>query len=239
MKIEALPAPLVGVGHACAMTILVVEDEPRLASVLVKGLTEEGFAAAAVTTAAEALARVTAGGLRAVVLDLGLPDGDAQLIIPTLRRRSQIPILVLTARDAVDERVRALDSGADDYLLKPFAFEELLARLRATLRRAEPRPGRPLKIADLAISPDEPAVKIGERSVYLSPREHALVELLATRAGEVVPRRDILRSAFGYEFDPGTNIVEVHMGHVRRKIAGAAVTIETVRGFGYRMREVK
>ena len=221
------------------VTILVVEDEPRLASALVKGLTEDGFTAEAVATAAAALAHVAAGGLRAVILDLGLPDADAQTIIPTLRRRSQIPILVLTARDAVDERVRALDGGADDYLLKPFAFEELLARLRATLRRAEPRKGQALRVADLELVPDEPAVKIGGRAVLLSPREHALVELLATRVGEVVTRKDILRDAFGYERDPGTNIVEVHMGHVRRKLAGARVAIETVRGFGYRLREVK
>ncbi len=224
--------------HTGQVTILVVEDEPRLASILVKGLTEEGFVADAVGTCEAALARLAAGGLRAMVLDLGLPDGDAQMIIPTLRRQSQIPIIVLTARDAVGERVQALDSGADDYLVKPFAFEELLARLRATLRRAEPRQGRALRVADLELLPDEPGVRVGERLVLLSPREHALVELLVTRVGEVVPRRDILKDAFGYEFDPGTNIVEVHMGHVRRKLADARVKIETVRGFGYRLREV-
>lgn len=220
------------------MTILVVEDEPRLATILVKGLTEEGFVAIAVGSCEAALTRVAAGGLRAVILDLGLPDGDAQMIIPTLRRQSQIPILVLTARDAVGERVQALDSGADDYLVKPFAFEELLARLRATLRRAGPRPGRSLRVADLELLPDEPGVRIGERVALLSPREHALVELLVTRVGEVVTRPDILKNAFGYEFDPGTNIVEVHMGHVRRKLADARVKIETVRGFGYRLRAV-
>jgi DNA-binding response OmpR family regulator len=221
------------------VTILIVEDEERLASVLVRGLTEEGFTTCAVSTAAAALERAATGGLRAVVLDLGLPDSDGQTIIPTLRRRSQMPILVLTARDAVDERVRALDNGADDYLLKPFAFEELLARLRATLRRAEPRKGQLLRVADLEISPQEPEVKIGDRTVRLSPREHALVELLAARFGDVVPRSEIFRDAFGYEFDPGTNIVDVHMGHLRRKLSGARVTIDTVRGYGYRLRESK
>ncbi len=222
------------------VTILVVEDEPRLASALVKGLTEEGFPAVSVGTAAAAIQRVGEGGLRALILDLGLPDADAQTIIPVLRRQSsQLPILVLTARDAVEERVRALDGGADDFLVKPFAFEELLARLRATLRRSEPHKREPIRVADLELIPDEPAVRAGTKLVLLSPREHALVELLARRVGEIVPRADILRDAFGYEFDPGTNVVEVHMGHVRRKLAGSRITIDTVRGFGYRLREVK
>jgi len=221
------------------MTVLVVEDEARLAATLVKGLTEEGFTASAVGTAEQALERAAAGGLRAIVLDLGLPDQDGQSIIPTLRRGSEIPILVLTARDAVEQRVRALDNGADDYLVKPFAFAELLARLRATLRRTEPPPGRRLRAGDVELVTGEPLVTIGERTVSLSPRERALLELLLTKLGEVVSRREILRDAFGYDFEPGTNIVEVHMGHVRRKLAGARVQIETVRGFGYRAREVK
>jgi DNA-binding response OmpR family regulator len=198
------------------VTVLVVEDEPRLARTLVKGLNEEGFAAETVASVAATITRVAAGGLRALVLDLGLPDGDAQTVIPDLRRQSQIPILVLTARDAVEERVRALDNGADDYLVKPFVFAELLARLRALLRRAEPRPTPVTVVADLELLAD--GVKVAGRAVLLSPR------------------RD-LAEAFGYDFDPGTNIVEVHIGHVRRKLAGSRVRIETVRGYGYRLRE--
>jgi DNA-binding response OmpR family regulator len=220
------------------LTILVVEDEARLAATLVKGLGEEGFSALAVGTAAEALARAAAGGLRAILLDLGLPDDDGQRVITALRRGSEVPILVLTARDAVDERVRALDGGADDYLIKPFEFAELLARLRATLRRAEPVPRQRLGAGDVELVTGEPMVTIGARSVLLSPRERALLEVMVARLGEVVSRRDILRHAFGYDFDPGTNIVEVHMGHVRRKLAGARLQIETVRGFGYRARVV-
>jgi DNA-binding response OmpR family regulator len=219
------------------VTVLVVEDEARLAASLVKGLSEEGFSAVAVHTAAQALARAAAGGLRAIVLDLGLPDHDGQTVIAAVRGRSEVPILVLTARDAIEQRVRALDSGADDYIMKPFAFAELLARLRATLRRAEPRPVRRLRVGDVELLTGEPSVTVGARSIVLSPRERALVELLVTRIGEVVSRREILRDAFGYEFDPGTNIVEVHVGHVRRKLAGARLQIETVRGFGYRARE--
>jgi DNA-binding response OmpR family regulator len=220
-----------------AVTVLVVEDEDRLAASLVKGLCEEGFPAVAVLTAGQALARADEGGLRAIVLDLGLPDRDGQHVIAALRRGSDVPILVLTARDAIDERVRALDSGADDYLVKPFAFAELLARLRATLRRTEPVPRQRLRVGDVELVTGEPTVMVGSRSILLSPRERALVELLVNHLGEVVSRRDILRDAFGYDFDPGTNIVEVHVGHVRRKLAGARLQIETVRGFGYRARK--
>jgi DNA-binding response OmpR family regulator len=220
------------------VTVLVVEDQQRLASTLVKGLMEEGFPAVAVHTAADALSRVTDSGLRAIVLDLGLPDRDGQTVITELRRKSGVPILVLTARDAIDQRVKALDSGADDYLVKPFAFEELLARLRATLRRAEPVARKAMSIGGIELVTGEPSVTIDGRAVQLSPREKGLVELLVSRLGEVVSRRDILKDAFGYEFDPGTNIVEVHIGHVRRKLAGSRLQIETVRGFGYRAREL-
>ncbi|HEY4180032.1 MAG TPA: response regulator transcription factor [Kofleriaceae bacterium] len=220
------------------VTVLVVEDQERLASTLVKGLIEEGFSAIAVHTAADALLHVTDIGLRAIVLDLGLPDRDGQSVITELRRKSGVPILVLTARDAIDQRVKALDSGADDYLVKPFAFEELLARLRATLRRAEPIARKLLSVGGIELVTGEPSVTLDGRAVQLSPREKGLVELLVSRLNEVVSRRDILKSAFGYEFDPGTNIVEVHIGHVRRKLAGSRLQIETVRGFGYRAREL-
>ncbi|MEO8698512.1 MAG: response regulator [Kofleriaceae bacterium] len=220
-----------------AMTVLVVEDELRLAASLVKGLSEEGFATEAVGTAADAITRIGSGGLRAIVLDLGLPDRDGQALIVDIRQRSEVPILVLTARDAIEQRVQALDGGADDYLVKPFAFAELLARLRATLRRIEPVPRRAIRVGDIELVAGEPVVKVAGRAIKLSPRERALVELLVGRLGEVVHRRDILRDAFGYEFDPGTNIVEVHVGHVRRKLTGSRLEIETVRGYGYRARE--
>lgn len=220
------------------MTVLVVEDEAKLAASLAQGFREEGFTAETVAMASTAIARVESGGLRAIILDLGLPDGDGQTVILEIRKRSEVPILVLTARDAIDQRITALDGGADDYLVKPFAFAELLARLRATLRRVEPTPRARVTAGDVLLVPGDPVVKIGERSVTLSPRERALVELLVDRLGTVVSRRDILREAFGYDFDPGTNIVEVHVGHVRRKLAGGRLNIETVRGYGYRAIEV-
>ncbi|MEJ7602685.1 MAG: response regulator transcription factor [Kofleriaceae bacterium] len=132
-----------------------------------------------------------------------------------------------------------LGGGADDYLVKPFAFAELLARLRATLRRIEPTPRRAIRVGDVELVVGEPMVTIGSHALQLSPRQRALLELLVNRLGEVVPRRDILRDAFGYDFDPGTNIVEVHVGHVRRKLAGSRLEIETVRGYGYRARETR
>ncbi|MBC7975890.1 MAG: response regulator transcription factor [Myxococcales bacterium] len=220
------------------MTVLVVEGETRLAASLVKGFTEEGFTADSVSTARQALARVAAGGIRALVLDLGLPDGDGQTVIIEIRRLSEVPILVLSARDAMEPRIAALNGGADDYLVKPFAFAELLARLRATLRRAEPKPPVQFSAGGIVLVSGSPVVTIEGRPVTLSPRERALVELLVARLGIIVPRRDILREAFGYDFDPGTNIVEVHMGHVRRKLNGTRLRIETVRGYGYRACEV-
>ena len=216
-----------------------MEDAERLAASLVKGLGEDGFVVESVGTASDALARAAAGGLRAIILDLGLPDRDGQEVITELRMTSEIPILVLTARDAIDERVKALDNGADDFLIKPFAFAELLARLRAALRRAQPVAKRTTSAGGIELLTGEPTVVIDGKQVRLSPRERALLDIFVSRLGEVVPRRDILRDAFGYDFEPGTNIVEVHVGHLRRKIATSALGIETIRGYGYRARETK
>jgi DNA-binding response OmpR family regulator len=239
MKMRGAPSARVArVADFEPMTVLVVEDEARLAGSLVKGLTEEGFVARSVDTAGAALARAAAGGLRAIVLDLGLPDHDGQQVIKLLRREHDMPILVLTARDAVEERVEALDSGADDYLVKPFAFAELSARLRATLRRAERAPIKLLRAGDVHLTAGDPRVTVGDHVVEFSPRERALLELLVHKLGQVVPRREILKEAFGYDFDPGTNVIDVHMSHIRRKLAGSQLEVETVRSVGYRARVV-
>jgi DNA-binding response OmpR family regulator len=145
--------------------------------------------------------------------------------------------LILSARDAVASRVAGLEAGADDYLVKPFAFAELLARLRALLRRAgEPRRSSP-SFDDLALREDRLGAIVNGRNVTLSPREHALLEFLAQRRGDVLSRTEILRQVFGYNFDPGTNIVDVHVAHLRRKLGESAALLETVRGTGYRLRE--
>ena len=146
---------------------------------------------------------------------------------------------MLTARDAIDDRVAGLDAGADDYLVKPFAFAELVARVRALLRRAAAPRWAPLVCGDVDLRADEPVVTVAGAAVALTPKQHAILALLLRRRGEAVTRAEILVDVFGYSFDPGTNLVDVHVGNLRRKIdASASVRIETVRGRGYRLDEV-
>jgi DNA-binding response OmpR family regulator len=172
-----------------------------------------------------------------MILDLGLPDIDGVELLRTAREQGVIaPVLVLTARDAVSSRVHALENGADDYLIKPFAFEELVARLRALLRRAGAPRWAPVRFGDLQLDITGRAVHVGALRVALSPREHALLHHLMRRRNDVSSRREILSEVFGYEFDPGTNVIEVHIAHLRRKLAGSTSRIETVRGTGYRLR---
>jgi DNA-binding response OmpR family regulator len=218
------------------MRILVVEDNDRLAASLVQGLGEEGLEVERVAGGEDALARL-AGTVPVdlVVLDLGLPDLDGTEVLARLRAGGgRCPVLVLTARDAVASRVAALDAGADDYLIKPFAFDELVARLRALARRASGPRWAPLVGGVVALD-DELGVRVGERRVVLSPREHALVGYLLRRRGEVVSRADILREVFGYQHDPGTNAIDVHLAHVRRKLDGLPISIATIRGAGFRL----
>ena len=218
------------------MTVLLVEDNVRLAASLTRGLVEAGFEVAAVTLGAEALAHLERHHVEAVVLDLGLPDLDGLEVLGRLRASGHaVPVLVLTARDAISARVAALDRGADDYLVKPFAFAELLARLRALVRRAAgPRWGA-LAFGDVSLGPDLTDVRAAGRPILLTPRERALLELLVRRGGDTCGRAELLREVFGYDFDPGTNVVEVHVAHLRRKLGGARAHVETVRGVGYRL----
>lgn len=219
--------------------VLLVEDTAALAASLERGLREEGFVVRVAVTGAAALAQLARHPADAVVLDLGLPDIDGQQVLERARAAGHgMPILVLTARDAVASRVRALEGGADDYLVKPFAFEELLARLRALIRRAAAPRWAPLACGNLRLDPGEPRAIVAGRKVTLSPRERAMLELLLRRRGEVVTRTDILDEVFGYDFDPGTNVIDVHIAHLRRKIGGGSARIETVRGVGYRLHEV-
>lgn len=218
------------------MDALIVEDNSRLAASLVRGLGEEGFSVQSTGRARAALEQLRNDEVDAVVLDLGLPDMDGLDVITELRRSgNNAPILVLTARDAVASRVEALERGADDYLIKPFAFEELLARMRALLRRAAAPRRAPLDMAGLALERDALVVQSAGARVALSPREHALLALLLRRREEVLSREEILREAFGYDFNPGTNLLDVHVAHLRRKLQGAPVRLETIRGTGFRL----
>jgi len=218
------------------MTVLLVEDTRRLAASIQRGLAEEGFEVTAVERGADALERLGGRHIEAIVLDLGLPDIDGLEVLARARGAGyRVPILVLTARDAVSERVRALDAGADDYMIKPFAFAELLARLRALLRRAAAPRWTPLAVGDLVLESGEPMARVDGEAVALSPRERALLELFLSHPDEVLDRPTILREAFGYDFDPGTNLIDVHVAHLRRKLAASRSHVETVRGVGYRL----
>ncbi len=219
------------------MTILLVEDNRRLARSLTKGLEEEALQISHVASGGAALELLNLQPFEIVILDLGLPDMDGLDVISSVRDRgSAIPILVLTARDAIEMRVEALNRGADDYLVKPFAFAELVARISALARRATAPRWVPLTgVPGLKLLPGEMDVLIAGQRVRLSPREHALLETLLRRCGETVLREEILRDVFGYNFDPGTNLIDVHIAHIRKKVAGAPIAIETMRGLGYRL----
>jgi two-component system OmpR family response regulator len=215
------------------MKVLLVEDNRRLVDSLIQGLGEEQIDVTPALNGTDALP--LAGDVDAVVLDLGLPDLDGIEVLRRIRASGvHVPVLVLTARDAVESRTEALDAGADDYLIKPFAFAELLSRLRALVRRAAGPRWAPLDTAGVALE-DDLTVRAGGRRIPLSPREHALLAYLVRRRGDVVPRADILREVFGYGFDPGTNVVDVHLAHLRKKLAGTPVAIETIRGAGIRL----
>jgi DNA-binding response OmpR family regulator len=216
--------------------LLLVEDTRRLAASLAKGLREEGLEVGVAGTGAGALHEIETSPPDLVILDLGLPDLDGLAVLTEARGRGfRAPVLVLTARDSVDSRVEALDRGADDYVIKPFAFEELCARVRALARRAAPRGSPALACGDLRFADGLSAVLVAGVPVHLSPTERSLLECLMRRQGADVSRREILLEVFGYDFDPGTNVIDVHIAHLRRKLAGSSARVATVRGVGYRL----
>jgi two-component system OmpR family response regulator len=215
------------------MRLLVVEDDQLLATGLVTVLTRAGHAvdhAASGKYADQLLAR-TAYDL--VVLDIGLPDIDGFEVLRRLRqRRSTANVLVLTARDAVDDRVHGLDLGADDYLTKPFSVTEFEARVRALLRRNQPLEAT-LSVAGLSIDASAKRVRVHGKAVDLTPREYALLELFVTRPGRVLSKEQIAEGLFNLDAEFSANAIEVHVSRLRSKIESAGVRIRTVRGFGY------
>jgi DNA-binding response OmpR family regulator len=221
--------------HDSVVNLLVVEDEERIASFLAKGLRAHGYSVEWVSSGREALQRVTEADISLVILDLGLPDLDGLEVLEGLRERgATVPVLVLSARGRVDDRVKGLNLGADDYLAKPFAFEELLARIRANLRpRTTVSPGV-LQVGGLRIDVLQREVTIDGRPVSLSAREFSLLKAFVGHPLQVLSRQELLSMAWGMNFDPRTNLVDVYVGYLRRKL-GEAV-IETVRGAGYCLR---
>jgi DNA-binding response OmpR family regulator len=218
------------------MRVLVVEDDPRLGELVSKGLREQAYAVDLVTDGEAALVESSVNEYDAIVLDVGLPRKSGYQVAAELRRRGlQTPILMLTARDAVPDRVTGLDAGADDYLTKPFDFAELFARLRAILRRSPVVLPDEIVVDDLVIDTRSQQARRGDQPVALTAKEFALLELLGRRAGTVVSRAAIVSHVWDENHDPGTNAIEVYINRLRRKIdlPGHAPLIHTRRGAGY------
>jgi two-component system response regulator TctD len=223
------------------MRLLVVEDNVELGELLCEGLEAEAFAVDYAANAQEASDALHDTRYAAVVLDLGLPDRDgAQLLRELRQRRDNTPVLVLTARRDVEDRVKGLQIGADDYLTKPFALEELVARLRALLRRPGEMLGKVLELSNLELDTDGRQVYVEKRPEALSAQELALLELLMRRSGRVVPKKYVEDQLFGVMSEVGGNAVEVAVHRLRKKLEtmGAKVEIHTVRGVGYLLAEM-
>jgi two-component system response regulator TctD len=224
------------------MRILLVEDNGDLVSLIVKGLERSGFNADSVGNAADADHALAAIRYAAVVLDLGLPDEDGLSWLRTVRGRGDsTPVLVLTARDGVSDRVTGLRAGADDYLVKPFAMEELVARLRALLRRSDNLLGQCLTLGNVALDTEGRQVTVDGTVRPFSSRETAVLEILLRRCGNVAPKRLFEDHLFGLTDEVGSNAVEVYIHRLRRMLAdsGATVQVHTVRGVGYMLAEAK
>jgi DNA-binding response OmpR family regulator len=222
------------------MRILVAEDERKVASFIRQGLEEEGHAVEVAGDGESALDLIVAGPpYDLVVLDVMLPRRDGFAILRAMRGRGvRTPVLVLTARDSVADKVAGLDVGADDYLTKPFAFEEFLARVRALLRRGGDSGAPTLRVADLTLDPARREVRRGERRITLTTREYSLLEYFMRNAGRVLTRPLITEHVWGLDFDPESNVVDVYVGYLRRKIDGEGERplLRTVRGAGYSLK---
>lgn len=219
------------------MRLLVIEDNARLSSLLKEGLSKAGFAVDTCETAAEGRAALRSMTYDALILDLGLPDEDGLAVLADLRSRGNddLPVLILTARDGVGDRVRGLNEGADDYLLKPFAMEELVARIRALLRRPGRAIGLELSLGNLCFDSSSREAKVAGAPLPLSRRELDGLELLTRRAGKVVSKAALEEALYAFGEEIGSNAIEVLMHRLRKRLqgAGADVFIHTMRGVGY------
>jgi two-component system response regulator MprA len=220
---------------ATAPKVVVIDDEPGIVDFVQLGLTHEGLEVVTAEDAASGLEAIRRVRPQLVILDVGLPDADGFDVLGRIRSESDVPVIVLTARGDLDDRVRGLDLGADDYVAKPFHFAELLARVRAQLRRqgvAGPDPA--LRFGDLELDPSTREVRRGNTPIALTAREFELLELFLRHPRQVLSKEAILDRLWGYAFDD--NLVEVYVGYLRRKL-GQPVLIQTLRGAGYALRE--
>jgi len=224
------------------MRLLLVEDNERFAALLKQGLAAAGFTVDVLGSGEDAAAALQTGRFDVIVLDLGLPDRDGLDILAEMRRRGDAtPVLILTARGSLKDRVTGLQSGADDYLVKPFALEELVARLQALLRRPGNLLGLALSLGNLTLDTVARQVFVGDQPVLFSPREIAVLEHLLRRSGRVVAKNLLEESLYGLSQEIGSNAVEVYVHRLRRHLAeiGATVQVHTVRGVGYMIAEEK
>ncbi|NEQ67840.1 MAG: response regulator transcription factor [Symploca sp. SIO1B1] len=218
--------------------ILIAEDEPRIAAFLEKGLRANGFTSEIAKDADEVICLALSESFDLLLLDLGLPVKDGLTVLEELRGQgAQLPIIILSARDDLTDKVAGLEGGADDYVTKPFRFEELLARVRLRLRshqKASTQEETELRVGDLVLDLRTRRVRLKDRDVELPTREFSLLETFLRHKGQVLSREQILDHVWGYDYDPGSNIVDVYVGYLRKKLGSDL--IETVRGIGYRLR---
>jgi DNA-binding response OmpR family regulator len=219
--------------------ILIVEDEPRIAAFIEKGLRARGFITTIAINANEAIAIALNGEFELAILDVGLPDKDGFEVLEELRGQGvSFPIIMLTARDDVRDKVAGLKGGADDYVTKPFSFEELLARIEVRMRSSHshvtPQEKSVIKVGNVTLDLHTRRVKVGDREIELPSREFIMAEVFFRHPEQVMTRQQLLDLVWGYDYDPGSNIVDVYVGYLRKKLG--AQLIETVRGMGYRLR---
>jgi len=216
------------------MKLLIVEDDLLLQEGLALGLANEGYALDCAATAAEADSLIQSGEYSLVILDLGLPDKDGATLLSQWRRRGvDNPVLILTARDAIEDRIHGLDSGADDYLVKPFALAELQARARALIRRYQGHSDNLVADGDLTLNLQTQQVLCNSHPVEVTPKEFALLTRLIKRSGQTVHRETLQQDIYSWQDDPGSNTLEVHIHNLRRKLGKDR--IKTIRGVGYRL----
>jgi DNA-binding response OmpR family regulator len=220
------------------MNVLIVEDEDRIASFIERGLRAEGFGVQVAADGETGYALATSEDVDLVLLDLRLPRLSGEEVLERLRQvRPDVPVIVLTARDAVEDRVRNLNAGADDYVTKPFSFAELLARIQARLRSRDQHSAVALDVSGVQLDLRTRTARHAGREVTLTSREFALLETFMRHPGQVLSQVQLMDRVWGYDFDPGSNVVEVYVGYLRRKLDKHL--IETVRGAGYRFRAAR